>query len=66
MAQAVSHALATRKSGFDLRSVRVRIVVGGKEALTRGFFSQFSDFTAVSVTLMCVHVADTEGKTDEA
>ena len=64
MAQAVSRALATRKSGFDRRSVRVRIVVG-KVTLARGFLPVLR-FSTVSVTLMYVHVADTEGQTKEA
>jgi hypothetical protein len=63
IAQAVSRALATRKSGFDRRSVRVRIVVG-IVALSQVFsVCRFS--AVVSVTFVYVHVAVT-GQTDEA
>ena len=64
MAQAVSRALATRKSGFDHRSVRVRIVVG--EVALAQVFLPVLGFSAVSITFMYVHVADTEGQTEEA
>jgi len=63
MAERVSRTLATRKTGFDRRSVRVRIV--GKVALARGFLPVLR-FSAVSIILMYVHVADTEGLTGEA
>jgi hypothetical protein len=64
MAQAVSRALATRKPGFDRRSVRVRIMVG-KVALAQVFLPVLR-FSAVSITFICVHVAVTEGQTEEA
>jgi hypothetical protein len=65
IAQAVSRALATRNSGFDRRSVRVRIVVG-KVALAQVFLPVLRFSTVVSITFVYVHVADTEGQTDEA
>ena len=64
MTQAVSRALATRKSGFDRRSVHVRIVVG-KVALAQVFLLVLR-FSGVSITFIYVHAAVTVGQVDEA
>jgi hypothetical protein len=63
VAQAVSRALVTWKSGFDRRSVHVRIVVG-KVALLQVFLPVLR-FSAVSITFIYVRIAVTEGQTDK-
>jgi len=58
MTQAVSRSLATRKSGFDRRTVHVRIV--GKVALGQMLLKVLR-FPGVNIIFIYVQVAVTEG-----